>query len=62
MNVFHHDMVRRKDIMTTIQRQNARESEILDDVIDTEVRWAIRRWYRDRWEYLLREYERRMGE
>lgn len=50
----------RSKIMECIRHLNRREAEILRrvELELPEVRQQIRRWYRERWEYLLQEYEK----
>lgn len=65
-----HDKETREKIMACIQRNNARESTAIANAVVVmknrqllplhHVRRAIRRWYRERWEYLLEEYEKVM--
>lgn len=52
--------VQRSMIMRCIHALNRREGEILRrvELELPEVRQQIRRWYRERWEYLLQEYEK----
>lgn len=54
-------------IMACIQRQNGREAKALDRAMfdcgshrlpRIETRKAIRRWYRERWEYLMHEHDK----
>lgn len=60
-----HTAEQRKKIMQCIHRHNVREQYAHRAVLDTGnyklprpyLREQIRQWYRERWNYLIREYE-----